>query len=80
MGIRRIRRQQRQVDMAESRRVNGHVKEKERARRDARLMEALRTGKLPFIPAVMSWLSVKLDKPSSKIVQADIDALLAAQA
>ena len=77
MGIRRIRRQQRQVDMAESRRANGSVKEKERARRDARVIEVVKAGKLPYIPSVMSWLSARLDKPSTKIVQADIDKMLA---
>ena len=77
MGIRRVRRQLRQIDMAESRRVNGHVKERERARRDARITAVVKAGKLPFIPSVMSWLSEKLEKPSGKIVQADIDKLLA---
>jgi hypothetical protein len=76
MGARRIRREQRAFDMALSRRVNGMLKMKERIRRDARLTELVKKGKLPYTPAILSWLSVKLDKPSSRIGQADIDAFL----
>ena len=76
MGARRIRREQRQVDMAESRVRNGIVKIKERARRDGRLLDALKKGKLPYTPTVMSWLSAKLDKPSRQITQVDVDKLL----
>jgi hypothetical protein len=77
MGARRIRREQRQVDMRDSRINNGLIKMKERARRDKRLREALRNGALPYTPTVMSWLSQAIDKPSSRIVQADIDRFLA---
>jgi hypothetical protein len=77
MGARRIRREQRQVDMRESRRVNSGRKVKERARRNARMLEVVRSGRLPYTPPVMSWLSQTLDKPSSRIVQEDIDRLLA---
>jgi hypothetical protein len=76
MGARRIRRMQRQADMAESRLRNGFVKVKERARRDARMLETVKKGKLPFLPPVMSWLSTQLDKPSRLITQADIDKLV----
>jgi hypothetical protein len=76
MGARRIRREQRRYDMAESRRTNGMLKMKERIRRNARMLELIKKGKLPFIPAVMSWLSATLDKPSRQIVQADVDQLL----
>jgi hypothetical protein len=79
MGARRIRREQRQVDMRESRRINGMSKMKERARRDARLREALKQGSLPYTPTVMSWLSHALDKPASRIVQEDVKAFLAAR-
>lgn len=78
MGARRIRRQQRQFDMALSRRENGMKKMKERARRDKRLTEIIQKGTFPYTPAVMSWISAKLDKPTSKIVQADVDQLVAA--
>jgi hypothetical protein len=73
MGARRIRREQRRVDMAESRLRNGVLKVKERARRDARMLAVVKKGKLPFTPPVMSWLSRQVDKPSRLITQADID-------
>jgi hypothetical protein len=76
MGARRIRREQRQVDMANSRHRNGIVKVKERARRDARMLETVKKGKLPFTPPVLSWLSVKLDKPGRLITDADLQKLL----
>lgn len=77
MGARRIRREQRRFDMDLSRRTNGMKKDNERARRLVRMTEILKKGKLPYIPSVLSWLSAELDKPSSRIVQADIDQLLA---
>ena len=80
MGARRIRREQRRVDMDISRRTNGMRKMHERERRDARMTELLKKGKLPYTPAVMSWLSAALDKPASRIVQADVDALLKTKA
>jgi hypothetical protein len=76
MGARRIRREQRRVDMAESRRTNGMRKMKERARRETRMLEIIRKGKLPYTPPVLSWLSAELDKPARQIVQADVDRLL----
>jgi len=78
MGARRIRRNQRQVDMAKSRLKNGIRKVKERARRDARMLETVKKGKLPYLPVVMSWLSEKIDKPSRLITQADVDKLVKA--
>jgi hypothetical protein len=80
MGARRIRREQRQQDMAESQIRNGIVKEKERARRNQRMVETLQKGKLPFGRHVMSWLSAQLDKPSTRITQADVDKFLGQQA
>ena len=76
MGARRIRREQRRADMAESRIVNGMKKMHERERRTLRMKEIIKAAKLPYIPSVMSWLSAELDKPSTRIVQADVDALL----
>jgi hypothetical protein len=76
MGARRIRREQFDVDQAYSRRTNGMRKMKERIRRDARMTELVKKGTLPYTPTILSWLSEKLDKPSSRIVQADIDTLL----
>ncbi len=76
MGARRIRREQRRVDQNLSRRTNGMRKMDERERRHTRMTELLKKGKLPYTPSIMSWLSAQLDKPSTRIVQADVDALL----
>lgn len=76
MGARRIRREQRQVDMARSRRVNGMLKTKERVRRDTRMLGLLKAGKLPYTPSILSWLSARLDKPAGRITQADVDQVL----
>ncbi len=80
MGARRIRRSQRQVDMAESRLRNGFLKVKERARRDARMLATIKNGTLPFTPVVMSWLSTAIDKPSQRITPKDIETLLQKEA
>jgi hypothetical protein len=74
MGARRIRREQRRVDMKQSRLVNGIRKVKERARRQNRLREIVKAGKLPYAPHVMSWISAELDKPARLIKQEEIDA------
>lgn len=76
MGARRIRRDQRQFDMALSRRVNGLVKMKERDRRDKRMVELVKTGKFPFTPSIRSWISQKLDIPSTRITEADVSKLV----
>ena len=76
MGARRIRREQRREDMAESRHRNGIRKAGERARRDARMKEVLKNGKLPYAPAVMSWLSEQLGKRSRLITQDDVEKVL----
>jgi hypothetical protein len=78
MGARRIRREQRRVDMAESRHRNGIRKTQERARRAERMLGLVRQGKLPYTPPVMSWLSEQLDKPSRLITQDEVDRLIAA--
>jgi hypothetical protein len=62
--------------MAESRHRNGIRKAKERARRTTRMHEILKQGKLPYTPAIMSWLSSQLGKGSKLITQADVDRLL----
>jgi hypothetical protein len=61
--------------MSESRYRNGIRKTKERTRRDARMMETIKKGKLPYAPAVMSWLSEKLGKRSSLLTQAEVSKL-----
>jgi hypothetical protein len=79
MGARRIRREQRRFDQNLSRRVNGLKKDDERERRLARLMELLKKGKFPYTPTVRNWLSQLLDKPASRIQEADVQKLLAAK-
>jgi hypothetical protein len=76
MGARRIRREQRRVDMARSRFRNGIRKTKERDRRRLRMLEILKAGKLPYTPPVLSWLSSELDKPGRLITQAEVDQLV----
>src|SRR5436309_4428829 len=76
MGARRIRREQRQVDMAESRRVNSKYKDKERVRRDDRMLGLLQKGSLPYTPTILSWLSTRLDKPAGRISQADVEKVI----
>lgn len=77
MGIHRSHlRRRRRRDAAETMLVNRTYKASERARRDARMLEKLKAGDLPYAPAVMSWLSRKLDKKTGKISQADVKALL----
>jgi hypothetical protein len=81
MGARRIRREQRRFDMNLSRRTNGLIKQKERARRRKRILEIIQAaGKLPYTPVVMSWLSAELDKPSTRITQEDVDKVVKAKA
>jgi hypothetical protein len=62
--------------MAQSRHDNNILKTKERTRRDARMKELVKKGKLPYTPPVLSWLSAQLDKPGRLITQADVDTLL----
>lgn len=77
MGARRIRREQRQVDMAESRHRNGIRKTKERARRHGRLKTLLGKTQPPYAPTVLSWLSAELDKPGRLITPEDVKQFLA---
>ena len=76
MGARRIRREQRQIDMAQSRIRNGTEKKKERVRRETRMVELIKKGRLPYTPSIMSWISAQLDKPTTRITQEDVDRLL----
>jgi hypothetical protein len=62
--------------MAESRHRNGVRKAKERERRANRMKAIVKTGKLPYTPPVLSWLSEQLGKPGRRITQADVDQLL----
>ncbi len=55
---------------------NRKRKTAERTRRDARMADKVRAGSLPYAPAVMSWLSRKLDKRAVKISSEDVNSLL----
>jgi hypothetical protein len=66
--------------MKESRHRNGIRKAKERARRSSRMLGTIKKGKLPYSPAVMSWLSAQLDKRSKLITQADVKRLVTSSA
>ena len=78
MGLHRTHRKRRdQMDALHTKARNRIFKDRERARRDARMVDAVRAGKLPYSPTVMSWLSRQLDKPSTKITSADVKTILA---
>lgn len=78
MSVGRTHRRRRdRQDANETKARNVVTKDAERIRRDARMMSAVRAGKLPYSPTVMSWLSRKLDKPSRKITPEDLKALKA---
>ncbi len=77
MGARRIRREQRREDMAESRINNGMRKMYERERRKLRMVDCIKKqGQLPYTPVVMSWLSMELDKPSRLIKQEEVNSVI----
>lgn len=80
MGLHRTH--QRRMNRAEARQTkadNRVFKDAERARRDARMLAKIKGKGLPFHPAVMSWLSRKLDKPAAKITANDLKAIPAAE-
>lgn len=76
MGARRIRREQRQVDMFNSRLHNGVRKDKERARRDTRMKQLLQKGTFPYTSCVQSWLSQQLGKPARQITPEDVKKIV----
>jgi hypothetical protein len=78
MGARRIRREQRQADMAESRHRNGIRKSKERSRRHERMTALIKSSTFPYTPVIMSWVSAQLDKPTRQITPQDVETLIKA--
>ena len=76
MGVHRsaIRRRRRE-DACTTKARNKTVKSDERERRDARMMEKVQAGSLPYTPIVMSWLSRKLDKRAIRITPEDVKSL-----
>ena len=71
----RLRMDQIRDDHAVSRTENGHLKRKERANRDKRMIELIKTGKFPYTPAIQSWISVQLDTPFTQITEEQAKAL-----
>ena len=65
----------RQTDAIATKLVNRRRKEKERARRDQRMMDHIRRGSLPYTPNVMSWLSATLGIKSACITDAQLARL-----
>ena len=63
-------------DGAVSRTVNGHLKRKERASRDARMATLIKKGKFPYTPAIQSWISTQLGVPFSQVKEADVQTLV----
>lgn len=57
--------------------ANRRSKEKERARRDERMIDCIKTGVPPYTPDVMSWLSAKLGIRSTRVTDADLALLRA---
>lgn len=59
-----------------TRAVNGHLKRKERANRDARMVALIKKGPYPYVPGVQSWISNQLNKPFSQISEAEAKTLV----
>jgi hypothetical protein len=77
MGKRRDRMDQRQVDQALAKSVNGPRKVGERERRRKRMVEALRAGKWPYTRVIRNWLAVQLGKSEAKITTDDVQTFTA---
>ncbi len=77
MGHRSERFRIRNEDATATKIVNRKFKVQERSRRDTRMMDTIKSGSLPYTPDVMSWLSAKLDKKSSRVTDGDVKTLLA---
>lgn len=58
-----------------SRIANGHLKKKERANRDKKMVELLQKGTFPYIPSVQTWVSEQLGKPFTQVSEAEAKAL-----
>jgi hypothetical protein len=61
---------------AVSRTVNGHLKRKARASRDARMAKLIKAGKFPYTPAIQSWISTQLGIPFRQVTEDDVKPLV----
>lgn len=59
-----------------SRTKNGHLKRKERANRDERMVKLVKGGTFPYTPAVQSWLSVKIGLPFTQVTEEQVKELV----
>ena len=59
-----------------SRTVNGHLKRKERANRDARMKGLIKSGKFPYTPPIQSWISTQLGVPFTQVKEEQVKALV----
>jgi hypothetical protein len=58
-----------------SRTVNGHLKRKERASRDARMKKLISAGKFPYTQPIQSWISTQLGRPFTQVTEAQAKEL-----
>jgi hypothetical protein len=77
LNSRKRRKEMRQRDMRASRIENGLRKRKERTRRDANMSALIKKAKFPFTPAILSWLSARLNKPGRLITPEDVQKAVA---
>jgi hypothetical protein len=59
-----------------SRTRNGTLKRKERANRDVRITNLIKSGKFPYTPVIQSWISTKLGIPFSQVKEEDVKSLI----
>ena len=76
MGRRSERFRIRREDAISTKEKNLGRKTKERARRDGRMKARLASGRLPYTPEVMSWLSATLGKKTGQITDQDVSTLV----
>lgn len=76
MGQRRDRLDKRLARATITRQKNSQRKTAERNRREQDMLDLLKKGTFPYTPAVMSWLSERLDKKAGRIEPADIETLV----
>ena len=76
MGTRRDRLDNRIANATATRRQNSPIKTRERGRREDNMLALIKRSEPPYTPAVMSWLSRKLDKPAKRITPEDVKTLV----
>ncbi len=77
MGQRRERLDKRIARQKAARINNSPIKELERQRRDAKMVEILKNNSAPYAPEVINWVGTKLGKKASRVTEADIKTAIA---